>query len=323
MVQLVETAAVNLVQLPTLIATKAARIAQAARGRGVVDFGFRRAHGLETGVEAALAAYIGAGAATSNVEAGRRYGIPVTGTMAHSFVQAFEHERDAFRVFAEQHPDNTVLIVDTYDTLQGVRNAIAVAEELRSRGRRVQGVRLDSGPLTEFAREARRLLDEAGFPETRIVASGGLDEYVIDELLAAGVPIDAFGVGTALVVSGDKPGLDIAYKLVAYNGRPVAKYSRDKVLLPGPKQVFRDGGPQRDVLACRNEGLPGTPLLCPVWQDGEAAAGFSLDATRRRVEAELSAMPSAWAFPAHPDPPTPRVSDALIALDVEVRARER
>jgi nicotinate phosphoribosyltransferase len=174
-----------------------------------------------------------------------------------------------------------------------------------------------------LARQARRLLDEAGFPETRIVASGGLDEYVIDELVAGGVPIDAFGVGTALVVSGDKPGLDIAYKLVAYDGRPVAKYSRDKVLLPGPKQVFRDGGPQQDVLACRDEGLSGTPLLRPVWQDGEAAAGFSLDATRRRVEAELSAMPSAWAFPAHPDPPTPRVSGALQALDVEVRARER
>jgi nicotinate phosphoribosyltransferase len=321
--QLVETAAVNLVQLPTLIATKAARIAQAARGRGVVDFGFRRAHGLETGVEAALSAYIGAGAATSNVEAGRRYGIPVTGTMAHSFVQAFQSERDAFRVFAEHHPDNTVLLVDTYDTLHGVRNAIAVADELRSRGRRVQAVRLDSGPIEDLAREARRLLDEAGFTDTRILASGGVDEYAIDELVSAGAPIDAFGVGTALVVSADKPGLDIAYKLVAYDGRPVAKYSREKVLLPGPKQVFRDGGPHRDVLACRDERLPGTALLRPVWHDGEVADGFSLAAARRRVEDELSVLPPAWVFPARPDPPTPRVSDALRALDDKVRAEER
>src|SRR5205823_7083614 len=175
------------------------RVATATAGRPVVDFGFRRAHGLETGVEAALAAYVGGGLTTSNVEAGRRHGIPVMGTMAHSFVQSFESEVEAFRAFAKDHPENVTLLVDTYDTLGGVRNAIVVAHEMRAEGGRLRAVRLDSGDLGELSVRARRMLDEAGLSDVQIFASGGLDEFDITELVAAGAPIDAYGVGTGLV----------------------------------------------------------------------------------------------------------------------------
>jgi len=196
--QLLETAVMNVVQYHTLIATKAARCELAADGRMLADFGFRRAHGIETGIDAALAAYIGGGFATSNVEAGRRYGIPTTGTMAHSFVQAFTHERDALRTFATDHPDHSVLLVDTYDTVEGVRRAIEVCHELAISPR---GVRLDSGDLGALAIEARRLLDDAGFEESIVIASGGLDEHEIHRLVTDGAPIDGFGVGTSLAVS--------------------------------------------------------------------------------------------------------------------------
>src|SRR5439155_10834675 len=238
-------------------------------GRPVVDFGFRRAHGLETGIEAALAAYVGGGLQTSNVEAGRRFGIGVVGTMAHSFVQAFEREIDAFRAFSEDQADNTILLVDTYDTIEGVRNAIAVARE-----RPVRGIRLDSGDIASLARTARTMLDDAGLRDVRIFASGGLDETRI--LSFGDAPIDAFGVGTDLVVSADRPAADIAFKLVAYDGRPVAKFSTGKASLPGAKQVFRSGDPESDVLALRDERLDGEPLLRPVWRDGEPRTVFDM-----------------------------------------------
>jgi nicotinate phosphoribosyltransferase len=310
--QLIETAVINLVQLSTLVATKAARVALAAEGRPLVDFGFRRAQGLETGVEASRAAYIGAGMSTSNVEAGRRYGIPVVGTMAHAFVQAYEHEIDAFRAFAEDHPDGCVLLVDTYDTLQGVRNAIVVAEEMASRGARLRGIRLDSGDLVELSRSARELLDGAGLRDVTIFASGGLDELDIAALVAAGAPIDAFGVGTDLVVSMDRPALDIAYKLVSYAGRGVAKLSAGKQSLPGAKQVYRRGGPATDVLALRDEHLDGTPLLEPVWRDGRTLATFGLERARERMGAELQALPDEWRDVTRAiEPPRPRLSGGL------------
>jgi len=300
---------INLVQYPTLVATKAARVAFAAQGRPVVDFGFRRAHGLETGVGAALAAYVGGVGATSNVEAGRRYGIPVAGTMAHSFVQSHRSELDAFRAFAEDHPDNTTLLVDTYDTLDGVRNAIVVAGEMRARGQSLQAIRLDSGDRHDLAIGARSLLDGAGFPDVRIFASDSLDEYAIADLLDRGAPIDAFGVGTELVTSADRPAVDIAYKLVDYAGRPVAKYSAGKVSLPGAKQVFRTGDPANDVLALRDERLDGRPLLSP------ASGGFDLEAVRARAASELAALPDEWKrVEPRVDPPRPWRSDALTEL---------
>lgn len=317
--QLIETAVINLVQYPTLVATKAARVALAAAGRPVVDFGLRRAHGLETGVEAALAAYVGGGLATSNLEAGRRYGIPVVGTMAHSFVQAHPTELDAFRAFARDHPDNVILLVDTYDTLAGVRSAIVVADEMRSRGERLRGVRLDSGDLGDLAVRTRRLLDEAGHPDVRIFASGGLDEFEIAGLRDA--PIDAFGVGTDLVTSADRPALDIAYKLVSYDGRPVAKYSAAKESLPAAKQVFRMGSSADDVLALREEAMEGRPMLSVIWRDGSVVRPFSLERARERAEKDLAALPEGWRGPdPHPSLPRPRISARLRTLAADLEA---
>ncbi len=289
--QVLETSIINVVQLPTLVATKAARIALAAGGRPVVDFGFRRAHGLETGVEAAFAANVGGGFATSNLEAGRRYGLPVVGTMAHSFVQSHVSELDAFRTFAEDHPDDTVLLVDTYDVIDGVRNAITIAGEMRSRGAGLRAIRIDSGDLRRLCVAARRMLDDAGLSDVQIFASGGLDETKIAELVDAGVPVDAFGVGTDLVVSMDRPAVDIAYKLVEYDGRRVAKLSAGKATYPGAKQVFRRQAPSADVLALRNESHPGEPLLGPAWRDGVALRTFDLEAVRERAAAGLHRLP--------------------------------
>jgi nicotinate phosphoribosyltransferase len=310
--QLLETSVINLVHLPTLVATKAARVALAAHGRLVVDFGFRRAHGLDTGVQAALAAYIGGGLSTSNLEAGRRFGIPVVGTMAHSYVQAFPSELEAFRAFAEDHADNVILLVDTYDTIAGVRNAVVVADEMRPRGARLRAVRLDSGDLVVLAAAARRMLDDAGHSDVQIFASGGLDEARITDLVGRGAPIDAYGVGTDLVVSADRPAVDIAYKLVAYDGRPVAKLSPGKANLPAAKQIFRDGTPERDVLGLRNESLPGEPLLAPIWRDGKRASEFDLEAACARAGGSTSILPAEWKDPSYAsDPPTPRLSDGL------------
>ena len=317
--QLLETAVVNLVQFPTMIATKAARCALVAGGRRLADFGLRRAQGLETGMEAALAAYLGGGFATSNVEAGRRHGIPVTGTMAHSYVQAFTDERDAFRSFARDHPDHSVLLVDTYDTVEGVRRAIEVCREL---GIEPQGVRLDSGDLGALAVEARRLLDTAGFEQASVVASGGLDEYKIHELVTGGAPIDGFGVGTALTVSQDHPGLDIVYKLVDYDGRSVAKFSGVKSTFPGRKQVFRaEAAPTADVLSVRDDDRAGQPLLRQVWRDGVRVIDpFDLATVRRRIQTGLEVLPADWSQPPYLDePPVPAMGPALQALSEQVR----
>ncbi len=317
--QLLETAVMNVVQYPTLIATKAARCELVADGRQLADFGFRRAHGLETGIEAALAAFLGGGFATSNLEAGRRYGIPGSGTMAHSYVQAFEDERDAFRSFASDHPDNSILLVDTYDTIEGVRRAIEVCHEL---GIEPKGVRLDSGDLGELAVDTRRQLDDAGFENAVVIASGGLDEHAIHELVSDGAPIDGFGVGTALTVSEDHPGLDIVYKLVAYDDRPVAKFSGVKSTFPGPKQGHRpDEDISRDVLTVRGAAEAGAGLLQPVWRDGERLAEpFDLDTVRGRVRDGLARLPDDWRTPPYMDePPMPAIGAELDELTEKVR----
>ncbi|HSJ45162.1 MAG TPA: nicotinate phosphoribosyltransferase [Euzebyales bacterium] len=319
-----ETALLNVVQRSTVLATKAARCVIVADGRTLVDFGFRRAQGLETGIEAARAAYIGGIDATSNVEAGRRFGIPISGTMAHSLIQAYEDEPAAFAAFADDHPDQAIMLVDTYDTIGGVQAAIEIGQGLRARGSDLIGVRLDSGDLAEYATRSRALLDDAGFTATRIIASGGVDEFEIAELIAAGAPIDGFGVGTALTVSTDRPALDIAYKLVCYDGAPRAKYSEGKVLLPGAKQVYRDGAPDSDVLATRDEPpLHGEPLLAPIWRDGDALHDFDLREARDRAADQLDALPDHWRRLDRPlEPPRPRRSDVLEALARGVRDRE-
>lgn len=321
--QLLETAIMNVVHFSTVVATKAARCVVAAQGRLLADFGARRAHGIEAAVEAARAAYLAGFDSTSNVEAGRRFGIPITGTMAHAFIQAFDDEPAAFAAFADDHPGNAVMLVDTYDSLDGVDNAIAVGRRLRESGHDLDGIRLDSGDLLELARESRRRLDEAGFGEARIFASGGIDEGTIHGLLERGAPIDAFGVGTSLTTSRDRPAFDIAYKLVEYDGRPRAKYSEGKVLLPGAKQVFRTAGPGTDVMGRRDEDLEGTRLLQPAWRDGQRELDTDLMSSRERVASELEALPAAWRTPGQPDrAPGPRISDGLEELTRQVRERE-
>ncbi|MBW3562060.1 MAG: nicotinate phosphoribosyltransferase [Actinobacteria bacterium] len=321
---LLETAIMAVAGFPTLIATKAARCHVVAEGAQLADFGARRAHGLEAGLEAARSAYIGGVGATSNVEAGRRFGIPVVGTMAHSFIQAYDDEVAAFTDFAEDHPGNAIMLVDTYDTLDGVRHAITVGERLRERGQELTGVRLDSGDLAQLARESRKLLDEAGFDEAQIFASGGMDEFEIRRLLAQErAPIDAFGIGTSLTTSRDHPAFDIVYKLVEYDGIPRAKYSEGKTLLPGAKQVFRPGGADTDVLGRRDDDVGGRPLLQAAWRDGRRLIDTDLEGARSRAERELEGLPSDWRDPAWPhEAPGPRVSPALADLAEQVRERE-
>jgi nicotinate phosphoribosyltransferase len=237
--QLIETLVLNQVGLGSLIASKAARSLTVAGGRRLIDFGLRRSQGADAGLVAARSSYLAGCAGTSNVLAGMRYGIPLYGTMAHSYVMAHEREREAFDTYVKSFPRLSTLLVDTYDTLRGVENAATVALELREKGVKLQGIRLDSGDLLELSKRARRLLDRRGLSDVPIFASGNLDEYRIAELVKAGAPIDAFGVGTAMAVSADAPALDVAYKLVEYRNEPRLKTSTEKVTLPGRKQVFR------------------------------------------------------------------------------------
>ncbi len=272
--QLVESFIINQVNLQCLIATKAARCVHAAEGRAVVDFSLRRTQGIDAGMKVARASYIGGCTSTSNTLAGKRYGIPIVGTMAHSFVSSFENEIDAFRSYVASFPDTSTLLIDTYDTVLGARRAVTVAREMAAKGHRLRAVRIDSGDLLQLAREVRQIFDEAGFKDVKIVGSGGLDEFDLAELSAANAPYDLYGVGTRMGVSADQPWLDMAYKLADYNGRPVLKLSPGKVSLPGRKQIFRArearGGLKRDVIGLREEHQPGMEgLLKEVMKNGK------------------------------------------------------
>ncbi|MDD2541368.1 MAG: nicotinate phosphoribosyltransferase [Desulfuromonadaceae bacterium] len=243
-VQFVETALLNIINFQTLTATKAARICHAANGAEVAEFGLRRAQGPDGGLSASRAAYVGGCTGTSNVLAGKLFGLPVRGTQAHSWVQAFSDELSAFLAYADTFPDSTILLVDTYDTLRsGVPNAIAVAQELRRRGHELSGIRIDSGDLAYFSREARRMLDEAGFNDVKIVVSNDMDEFVIESVRSDGGLVDIYGIGTKLVTCAGAGGgaLGGVYKLVEIEGKPTLKVTGDvaKSSLPGKKQVFR------------------------------------------------------------------------------------
>jgi nicotinate phosphoribosyltransferase len=323
--QLVETAVMNAMHFDSLIATKAARCVRAAAGRTVVDFGFRRAHGLQAGIRAARAAHIGGVAATSNVEAGHRFGLPITGTMAHAFVQAFDDELEAFRAFAADHPDGTTLLVDTYDVEQGIANAITVTRELAAEGAgHVAAIRIDSEPLADWARVARQMLDDAGLDELRVLLSGGLDEFAVADLVDQDVPVDGFGIGSALVTSSDKPTLDVAYKLVAYDGLDRAKYSPGKRFLPGAKQVFRTDGPASDVLDLRAADHAGERLLGQVWSGTSPTVEPDLVEARERAVEQLAQLPGDWdERDWQGEPPSARIGPALDAHADEVERRER
>lgn len=292
--QLVETAVINEIQLQTMIATKAARCVTVAGNRRLVDFSLRRTQGLETGLKVARASYLAGFHGTSNVAAGMSYGIPIGGTMAHSFVQAFQSEIESFRSYVRAYPDNGTLLIDTYDTEEGARRAAIVAGELAAAGHHLGAVRLDSGDLRALSVSVRSILDEAGLRDVTIFASGGLDERAIEQLVAAGAPIDGFGVGTSLGVSADAPCLDIAYKLVAYAGRPVLKLSTGKATWPGPKQVWRtDCGGDWLGLADEDPPSPGAgPLLVEVMSGGRRVGKApTLGELRDQCVARAAALP--------------------------------
>ncbi len=326
--QIVETLVINLINIETAIATKAALCVLAARGRPCVDFGARRTQGLEASLHAARASYIAGFSATSNVLAGKLFGIPVTGTMAHSYIESFDREEEAFRAFAENFPENAVFLVDTYDTLEGARRAARVALKLKERGLLVRGVRLDSGDVIELSRKVRRILDEAGLSEVKIFVSGGLDEKKIAEIVSSGAPVDAFGVGTKMGVSADAPYLDLAYKLVEYDGRPRMKLSEGKITYPGRKQVFRRydaaGLFYEDELGLREENLPGKTLLTCFMREGRLLEGTPpISDIRQRAAEEINRLPVDIREGRRT--PAPRTSEALLRLHRETveRLRER
>src|SRR3989475_6204177 len=296
--QIVETFLLNCVNFSTAVASKAARVATVCGPRSFVDFSARRDHGADAALLAARASYIGGAAATSNVLAGRRFGLPLSGTMAHSYVLAFPDEAAAFRAFARRFPTGAVLLIDTFDTLQGARTAAAVAGELAAEGVIVRGVRIDSGDLPALALAVRAILDEAGQAGVEIFASGDLDEYRIAALLEAGAPIDGFGVGTQLGTSGDAPALGGVYKLVEDLSGPKSKTSTGKATLPAVKQVYRldEGGAEvRDLIAPATAPAPpgGRPLLAPVMERGRhLGPPPPLAEARARCRAALGALPS-------------------------------
>jgi len=296
--QLVETFLLSVIHYQTLVATKASRVVQAAGGRGIIDFGTRRAHGPEAGVLAARASFIGGCMGTSNVAAAKDFGIPVYGTAAHSWTLAFDSEKEAFERYHAAFPDSTVLLIDTYDTMEGLRNALRF-------GRKLKGVRLDSGDLHALSREVRRILDEAGLRETRILASGDLNEYKVQALVQASAPIDFFGVGTEMVTSMDQPSLGVVYKLVERQDTAkvvdCAKFSQGKETYPGRKQVWRSadvhGAYARDEICMAEEKRrePSTPLLVPIVERGTLTYSFpALEEVKAQTLEALRRLPARY-----------------------------
>jgi nicotinate phosphoribosyltransferase len=318
--QLLETLLLNQINFQTMIATKAARVVLAADGDGdsVIDFSPRRDHGVDAAMKVARAAAVAGIRATSNVAAAMRYGLRAVGTMAHSYVLSFESEEEAFESFMRDNPDDALLLVDTYDTIEGVRRAIDASRRL---GVPLAGIRIDSGDLPALAREARRLLDDAGLGESRIVASGDLEEHRIAEMCGAGVPIDLWGVGTELGTSRDSPVVNGVYKIVAdLRGgawRGVAKHSLDKETMPGSKQVFRtfgDGTMREDVVATAEEELDGEPLLVPAMRSGEIVLAETLEEMQARTARNLQSLPVELRSRGEKSPYPVRRSSELDAL---------
>ena len=270
--QLVESRLINILHFQSLIASKAARMMLAAPGKQLVDFGLRRAHGAEAGLMAARASYLTGFAGTATVLAQKNFGIPIFGTMAHSFIQTFDDEAAAFLAFARSRPDHLVFLIDTYDTEAAARKIAALAPRLKEAGIALRGVRLDSGDLVMLSKHVRQILDDASLRDVTILASGGLDEDDLMRLVGANAPIDGFGVGTSLTTSSDAPVLDCVYKLQEYAGIARRKRSTGKVTWPGRKQVWRsfaaDGRMTGDVLGLEGDQQAGEPLLIPVMHHG-------------------------------------------------------
>ncbi|MDO8206696.1 MAG: nicotinate phosphoribosyltransferase [Gallionella sp.] len=328
--QLVETRLINLLNLQTLIASKAARIKLVAPDKLLVDFGLRRAHGSEAGLLAARASYIAGFTGTSTVLAGMQFGIPLFGTMAPSFVQAHDDEMLAFEHFARAQPDNVVLLIDTYDTEAAARKVVALATKLASAGIRIKGVRIDSGNLADHACQVRKILDAGGLPYVTIFASGDLDEYALRDMLASGAPVDGFGIGTRMDTSSDVPYLDCAYKLQEYAGRARRKRSEGKQTWPGRKQVYRsydiDGRMAADVVTLDVDQISGgegelscEPLILPVMRAGQRlAAARTLDDIRSHAADSLARLPEPLRQLQEPYDYPVKISGALHELAEQV-----
>lgn len=324
--QLVETRLINLVQLQTMMASKAARSVLAAPDKRLVEFGLRRAHGAEAGLLAARSAYLAGFAGSSNVLACREFGVPLYGTMAHAYVMAHASEEEAFLRFAESQAGNLVLLIDTYDTLAAARKLVGLAPRLAERGIPLRAVRLDSGDLVALSKQVRAILDQGGLSGCQIFASGDLDEYEISRLLAEGAPIDGFGVGTRLATSVDAPYLSCVYKLQEYAGTPRRKRSAGKATWPGRKQVFRvydaAGRMRHDVLAEEGEAVEGEPLLRPVMRAGQRLdPPEPLELARERLRQQLGQLPEALrsleVAEAYPVEISPGVRQLAERLDAE------
>lgn len=323
--QLVETFLINTINLHSTLASKAARCVLAAGDKPCVDFSLRRCQGRHAGLAAARAAALVGFMGTSNVAAAKLYRFTPVGTMAHSFVEAFGNEGEAFRAFAEMFPDHTVTLVDTYDSLGGLARTVEVARELMARGHQLVGIRLDSGDLVEMSRKARQVLDEAGLSQALVVVSGSLDEYRIAELVEAGAAVDLFAVGTKVGSSADAPYLDLAYKLVSYQDRATLKLSHGKQTWVMPKQVWRrlgrDGRIAGDVLGLRGEKeIEGRPLLQPVMRHGRRLGPRGdWRQARERFRQDLATLPKPCLRLRDPQPLVVEVSSALQQLQDQTR----
>lgn len=326
--QLVESRLINILHFQTLIASKAARMVLAAPGKILSDFGLRTAHGAEAGLYSARASYIAGFAGAANVLAGERYGVPIVGTMAHSFVQVHDDEMTAFENFARARPQGVILLIDTYDTEQGARKVVELAPRLAADGIAIRGVRIDSGDLTAMARKVRGILDDGGLSEVIILVSGGINEDVLQTMMKEKAPIDGFGIGVNLAASVDVPALDCAYKLQEYAGKPKRKLSEGKATWPGRKQVWRaydaDGRMRGDILSLENDRQPGEALIVPVMRAGTRVAPVpTLAQIRERAAGDLKRLPgplarleSGFEYPVN-------VADALTALAKQIEAKTK
>ena len=326
--QLVESRLINILHFQTLIASKAARMVLAAPGKILSDFGLRTAHGAEAGLYSARASYLAGFAGAANVLAGERYGVPIVGTMAHSFVQVHDDEMTAFENFARARPQGVILLIDTYDTEQGARKVVELAPRLAADGIAIRGVRIDSGDLTAMARKVRGILDEGGLRDVVILVSGGINEDVLQTMMKEKAPIDGFGIGVNLAASVDVPALDCAYKLQEYAGKPKRKLSEGKATWPGRKQVWRaysaDGRMRGDILSLENDKQPGEALIVPVMRSGKRIAPEpTLAQIRERAAADLKRLPgplarleSGFDYPVN-------VADALTALAKQIGAKTK
>jgi nicotinate phosphoribosyltransferase len=325
--QLVETRLINILHYQTLIASKAARMVLAAPGKILSDFGLRTAHGAEAGLYSARASYLAGFAGAANVLAGEKYGVPIVGTMAHSFVQVHDDETTAFEDFARARPEGVILLIDTYDTEAGARKVVELAPRLKKDGITIRGVRIDSGDLAESARKVRAILDAGGLKDVVILVSGGITEDVLQTMMKERAPIDGFGIGVNLAASVDVPALDCAYKLQEYAGKPKRKLSEGKATWPGRKQVWRaystDGRMSGDILSIESDRQLGEALIVPVMRNGKRIAPApTLAQIRERAARDLARLPEPLRKLEPGDYPV-KVADALKALAKQADALTR